>query len=257
MCTRPRALPRHLGAAFTLIELLLAVALLSLLFGAVAFNFNSLRQGKSLDEGVSQFEALLRIARAQAAATGRPVVLALVAPTNSPGSPTDSNALALAVLTQPDPLRQPDLYRPLPSVQYLLADLADLIRLQIPTRRQDQSDRTERTERTDQTDQTDPSDLPDPRGPLLTFLPDGSCDAADFIVLSQDPEDHRRVHVHVDAVTGTIHRRSLSQDNADPDDLEEEPMDEEEDSAFPPTPDSNPTPPSNPGGTPPRGPAGP
>jgi hypothetical protein len=76
-------------------------------------------------------------------------------------------------------------------------------------------------------------------------------------VLSQDPEDHRRIHVHVDAVTGTLHRRSLSQDNADPDDLEEEPMDEEEGSALPPTPDSNPTPTSNPGGTPPRGPAAP
>ncbi len=250
MCTRPRALPRHLGAAFTLIELLLAVALLSLLFGAVAFNFNSLRQGKSLDEGVAQFEALLRIARAQAAATGRPVVLALIAPTNSPGTPSDFNTLALAVLTQPDPLRQPDLYRPLASVQYLLADLGDLIRLQIPTRRQDQTDQT------DQTDRTDPSDLPDPRGPLLTFLPDGSCEAADFIVLSQDPEDHRRVHVHVDAVTGTLRRRALSQDNTNPDDLEEEPMDEEED-ALPPPSDSNPTPTPNPGGTSPRVPSGP
>lgn len=248
MSTRPRALPRHLGAAFTLIELLLAVALLSLLFGAVAFNFNALRRGKSLDEGVSQFEALLRIARAQAAATGRPVVLTLVAPTNSPGSPTDAGPLALAVLTQPDPLRQPGLYRPLPSVQYLLGDLADLIRLQIPHRKQDQ---------TNQSNETDPPDLPDPLGPLLTFLPDGSCEAADFIVLSQDLEDHRRVLVHVDAVTGNLHRRSLSQDNADPDDLEEEPMDEEEDSAFPPTPNSNPTPTSNPGGTPPRGPATP
>ena len=246
MCTRPRALPRHPGAAFTLIELLLAVALLSLLFGAVAFNFNSLRQGKSLDEGVSQFEALLRIARAQAAATGRPVVLALIAPTQSPGSPTDSNALALAVLTQSDPLRQPGLYRPLPSVQYLLADLADLIRLQIPTPKPNPGD------------QTDPSDRTDRQGPILTFLPDGSCDAADFIVLSQDPEDHRRIHVHVDAVTGTLHRRSLSQDNANPDDLEEDVMDEEDEGgASTPPQDSSPSSTSNPGGIPRRNPTGP
>ena len=131
MLQRPRALPRQPGAAFTLIELILVVALVSLLLGAVAFNFGALSRGQSLEEGASQFEALLRLSRANAAATGRPVLLALLAATNaaSDGSPA---ALSLAVLSQSDPLRQPDLYRTLPSTQYLLTQLADLIRLEIP-----------------------------------------------------------------------------------------------------------------------------
>ncbi len=214
MLQRPRALPRQPGAAFTLIELILVVALVSLLLGAVAFNFGALSRGQSLEEGASQFEALLRLSRANAAATGRPVLLALLAATNaasssdaaSGGSPA---ALSLAVLSQPDPLRQPDLYRTLPSTQYLLTQLADLIRLEIPLAKPS-------------SDPSDPSDQATPPSstpftPILTFNPDGSSDAADFILLPQDPEDRRRIHIHVDAITGTLHRRYLSADPGRPD----------------------------------------
>ncbi len=225
MLQRPRALPRQSGAAFTLIELILVVALVSLLLGAVAFNFGALSRGQSLEEGASQFEALLRLSRANAAATGRPVLLALLASTNaapssdaaSGGSPA---ALSLAVVSQPDPLRQPDLYRTLPSTQYLLTQLADLIRLEIPLPKPS-------------SDPSDPSPPPasTPFTPLLTFNPDGSSDAADFILLPQDPEDRRRIHIHVDAITGTLHRRYLSADPGRPDNelpSEDEFPDEEE-----------------------------
>ena len=211
MFQRPRALPRQPGAAFTLIELILVVALVSLLLGAVAFNFGALSRGQSLEEGATQFEALLRLSRANAAATGRPVLLALLAATNaaSDGSPA---ALSLAVLSQPDPLRQPDLYRTLPSTQYLHTQLGDLIRLEIPLPKPS----------SDPSDPSDPSDQSTPPAstpftPILTFNPDGSSDAADFILLPQDPEDRRRIHIHVDAITGTLHRRYLSADSGRPD----------------------------------------
>jgi type II secretory pathway pseudopilin PulG len=217
MLQRPRALPRQSGAAFTLIELILVVALVSLLLGAVAFNFSALSRGQSLEEGASQFEALLRLSRANAAATGRPVLLALLAATNAapssdPASGGSPAALSLAVLSQPDPLRQPDLYRTLPSTQYLLTQLADLIRLEIPLPKPS----------SDPSDPSDPSDQATPPSstpftPILTFNPDGSSDAADFILLPQDPEDRRRIHIHVDAITGTLHRRYLSADPGRPD----------------------------------------
>lgn len=223
MLHRPRALPRQSGAAFTLIELILVIALVSLLLGAVAFNFGSLARGQSLEEGASQFEALLRLSRANAAATGRPVLLALLASTNatpasdaaSGGSPA---ALSLAVLSQPDPLRQPDLYRTLPSTQYLLAQLADLIRLEIPLqpRAADPSDPSDLSDLSDPSDQSR-SPASNPFTPILTFNPDGSSDAADFILLPQDPEDRRRIHIHVDAITGTLHRRYLTADPGRPD----------------------------------------
>lgn len=84
MQSRSRAPLRQLGPGFTLIELVLVVALLSLLIGAIAFNFSSAQSGKALDEGSLQFESLLRLARAHAAASGRPVHLALLPSTNSP-----------------------------------------------------------------------------------------------------------------------------------------------------------------------------
>ena len=231
MLQRPRALPRQPGAAFTLIELILVVALVSLLLGAVAFNFGALSRGQSLEEGASQFEALLRLSRANAAATGRPVLLALLAATNaaSDGSPA---ALSLAVLSQPDPLRQPDLYRTLPSTQYLLTQLADLIRLEIPLPKPS-------SDQSDPSDPSSPSSTTTPFTPILTFNPDGSSDAADVILLPQDPEDRRRIHIHVDAITGTLHRRYLSAEPGRPDNelpSEDEFPEEEEamepDSAF-------------------------
>jgi type II secretory pathway pseudopilin PulG len=60
-------------SAFTLVELLLVVSLLLVIFGAIIFNFNSIRHGASLDEGAGQLETLFRFARAQAAANGRQV----------------------------------------------------------------------------------------------------------------------------------------------------------------------------------------
>ena len=147
MLSRPRALQRQPGAAFTLIELILVVALVSLLLGAVAFNFGTLARGQSLEEGASQFEALLRLSRANAATSGRPVLLALLSSTNASPSQDGSNSLSLAVLSQPDPLRQPDLFRTIPSTQLLLTQLSDLIRLEIPL-----------PAHTDQTDPSDPSD---------------------------------------------------------------------------------------------------
>ncbi len=217
MFPRPRALQRQPGAAFTLIELILVVALVSLLLGAVAFNFGTLARGQSLEEGASQFEALLRLSRANAATSGRPVLLALLPSTNSPASADGSNSLALAVLSQPDPLRQPDRFQSIPSTQLLLEQLASLIRLEIPL-----PARTDQSDRSDQTDQSDASPSPSsprssPLTPILIFNPDGSSDAADFILLPQDPEDHRRIHIHVDAITGAIHRRYLASDPGRPD----------------------------------------
>lgn len=232
MLPRPRALQRQPGAAFTLIELILVVALVSLLLGAVAFNFGTLARGQSLEEGASQFEALLRLSRANAATSGRPVLLALLSSTNASPSQDGSNSLSLAVLSQPDPLRQPDLFRTIPSTQLLLTQLSELIRLEIPLpSRPDQTDQTDRSDQSDPSNPSPPSSPAPPFTPILTFNPDGSSDAADFILVPQDPEDHRRIHIHIDAITGAIHRRYLASDPGRPDNelpSEDETLNEEE-----------------------------
>lgn len=237
MPPRIRAHPRQTGAAFTLVELLLAMALLTLLIGAIAFNFHSLRGGQSLDEGATQFEALLRLARAHAASSGRPVHLGLVqggTMASDPGQAAGPNeGLVLAVVTQPDPLRRPEIYQPLQATTYLIAQLADLVRLEIPL--------PPGFDLGSPSDPgADPAASPDPLGttpdagatnapasgempfrPVLTFQPDGSSAAADFILHSQEPEDRRRVHIHVDAITGLLRRRWVSPEAVNP--LEELP----------------------------------
>src|SRR4051812_17436009 len=58
---------------FTLLEMLLVVALLMGLLSALVYNFGAMRKGASLEEGARQFEALVRFAGAHAANTGRAV----------------------------------------------------------------------------------------------------------------------------------------------------------------------------------------
>jgi type II secretory pathway pseudopilin PulG len=61
------------GPGFTLVELVLVVALLLGLLGALVYNFGPMQRGANLDEGAKQFEALVRFAGAHAASTGRAV----------------------------------------------------------------------------------------------------------------------------------------------------------------------------------------
>src|SRR2546422_9176444 len=97
-CTGP-----HLkGGGFTLVELLLAVALVLLLVGATVFSFSTLLGGTQAEEGAGQVESLLRFARAHASNTGRKVQLVFDAETDS-GSP----AASMRIVWEPDPLGQP------------------------------------------------------------------------------------------------------------------------------------------------------
>src|SRR3954463_11980099 len=61
------------GAGFTLLEILLTVALLLALLGAVVYNFESAKRGADLEEGARQLEALIRFCGAQAANSGKTV----------------------------------------------------------------------------------------------------------------------------------------------------------------------------------------
>src|SRR5690242_10994810 len=67
--------PHPAGSGFTLVELLLTVALLMLLLGAAVISFSTLLHSSELEEGVNQLEGLVRFARAHAANTGKKVQL--------------------------------------------------------------------------------------------------------------------------------------------------------------------------------------
>ncbi len=229
MPRRNRAPSLHSGG-FTLVELLLAVALLALLLAAVAFNFSSLQQGQALEQGASQFESLLRLARAHAALSGHNVLVALVpASASTAGGPSQDpvppDAMALAVLAQPDPLRNPSLLVPIPGATALLPSLAELIQIEVPLPQGtplqgDAGPGPGLSSSNNVPDASNPSAYPpaaESQGPglpsvqsLLTFRPDGSANATSFTLVSTDPDDTRRLLLAFDPISVSFQRRIVS-----------------------------------------------
>jgi prepilin-type N-terminal cleavage/methylation domain-containing protein len=233
MPRRNRAPSLHSGG-FTLVELLLAVALLALLLAAVAFNFSSLQQGQALEQGASQFESLLRLARAHAALSGHNVLVALVPASASTAGgssqdPVPPDAMALAVLAQPDPLRNPSLLDPIPGATALLPSLAELIQIEVPLPQGNplQGDAGPGpgpglglSSSNNVPDASNPSPYPPAAGSqapglssvqsLLTFRPDGSANATSFTLVSTDPDDTRRLLLAFDPVSVSFQRRIVS-----------------------------------------------
>ena len=202
--TGPRR--RDTGAGFTLVELLLAVSLVLLLLGAVVFNFGGLQRGASLDEGVGQFESLIRFARAHAASSGRQVQITfeedvgdgLVVPLGN-----------LRVLWEPDPVHRPGVFEPLTEMRENVSRLTDLISIE--------------GVRIVEGDSFAPatSDAVEPSAesssvlvtfPPIAFLPDGSSDSAEIILASRSDDDTRRIAVRLQGITGSIRRQLVTEE---------------------------------------------
>lgn len=201
------------GQGFTLIELLLATVLLMLLLGAMIFSYSSLQRGAALDEGVTQFEALLRYAQSQAATTGRKVQLVFEE------NIAEDVTLAFGrvkMMWEPEPLTQPGQWVEFPSAKDLSSRIIELV--QVVTVRQFDPGQPIAPPVTG-TNQAgslaggekgpggagEESEVSDYQPPI-TFYPDGSSDSAEITLASMEPEDTRRISVRLLGLTGTIKR---------------------------------------------------
>jgi type II secretory pathway pseudopilin PulG len=224
------------GGAFTLLELLLTVALLMALLAAVVFNFQSAQQGADLDEGARQFEALIRFAGAQAANSGKAVqfrfgddaAFGLPSGTSSSAtaSATSANAATnsvkdlasigdledwgakLRVVYEADPVLQPGVFVDLPEAATLLEEIGNRVRIekvQMPERPLNQGTN----------DLAVAQDTP-ATATSVTFYPDGSSETADIFLVSKAREDFRELIVHLDGVTGRIRHEFKSGDDLVP-----------------------------------------
>lgn len=245
---------RTARTGFTLIELVLVVALLLLLAGAAALNFDSLQRGAALDEGVGQLESLFRYARAQAEATGRQVRVVFgpwsgssaaggaggtnAAPSspgeagNAPPEPvvtdTDSGpGPELHLLWEPDPVRAPGRFVALPEAAGFTGRLHELVRFR---RALDPLTSTNGppigemgqggTDRFSGTNGMVAGPLAtgemDPAGLRpIAFFPDGSSESAELEVYSLDPSDARVFRVSLAGITGTFRRRLVPSPGAE------------------------------------------
>jgi prepilin-type N-terminal cleavage/methylation domain-containing protein len=222
----PRRTGREQAAGFSLVELLLAVALIGLLLGAVAFNFASFQRGARLEEGANQFEALLRYARAQAAATGHRVRISFEEDVGEGMLVPLGN---LAVDWEPDPLGQPDWFQPFAeATPYVEAILAAISIENVRPLTMTPTDPALAAASTPQADDLahDPvtpasANLGNEATPdfgagfgffPITFYPDGSSDSAEITIATRDDdgEDMRRMVLRLIGLTGVIRRTVIA-----------------------------------------------
>lgn len=207
---------RSTGAGFTLIELVLTIALILLLVGASVINFSSLQRGVQLDEGVGQLEFLFRLARATASGTGRQVRVSFGGDLGTGATNGFPVVDGIQVAWEPDPLGAPGQFHPLAEAAPLSERLNDLVRCRAHQAGPAMGDVGAGL----------PATVIPPEGsvgapfaqdasgathpPAVLFYPDGSSDPADLVLVSADPEDLRQVRVRLAGLTGTLRRQWLS-----------------------------------------------
>lgn len=195
---------RRNTGAFTLIELLLTLALLLLLLGAAAFSFSSLRRGAELNEGASRLETLFRFARAHAAYSGCRVQLEFtIAATQEISSASTPSVRAFY---EAEPMDKPGVWTELRGAEWNLDTFADLVTI---TGFQDLDDALTLIETEEVAEEPGPSA---PSVARLSFFPDGSSDSAEILLASRDIEDRRQIAVRLTGLTGAITQREIHED---------------------------------------------
>jgi prepilin-type N-terminal cleavage/methylation domain-containing protein len=202
--------------AFTLIELLLVVALVLMLSSAVVFNFSNLLKSNHLEEGTTRLETLMRFARAQAANSGRKVQLVFSSEsTNTPAASTGE----VRATWEPDPLKQPGCFADLTEAQWHVQEINDLVQVE-SVKLLDASTACPTVESCDEEfDEEFTNSAPAKPMAPITFYPDGSSDSAEIVVATRStdsPEEEQRMTVRLVGMTGSISHQLLTADLDEP-----------------------------------------
>lgn len=200
--------PERLARGFTLVELLLAVTLVTLLASALVFSFSDMGQRAQLEEGTLQMEGLLRFARAQAANTGRRVQIVFdETSTNTPNSSTTG----IRLTWEPDPLGQPGHFEDLAETSWQIQALGDLVEIEDVQLRTCDSAGPSQCEPDDKLlgGQQEEAGIAEPLAPI-TFYPDGSCESAEIILTSRNEDEGRKMSVNLVGITGSISHRLVT-----------------------------------------------
>jgi len=172
------------------------MVLVAVLMGLVVFNFTGWHESRKLKEGALQVEAMIRLARAEAANQGRRFRLACEAETGQ-----------LKVLWEADPLAQPGRFAEYQGSAWAADVPNDLVRV---TRCQLTGPGAFRTLNLEQMKEPR-EDVPEP----VTFYPDGSSDSAVIELAKvdadmEDPSQAYRAILELDGLNGVITTRFLT-----------------------------------------------
>jgi len=177
------------AGGFTLVEVVMTIGLIVLIFGLMVIGVTGWEDRHRLDEGSRQFETLLCMARADAAANGRKLRIAFY--------PGTSGTMEAEVFRESDPLGSPGEFVPYdscPWLHYIPSGLVDVV----------SSVRTGPSmyEWPDSSEEQAAGE----NFQSITFYPDGSSDWMEVQLASTSPDDPRRAVIRVDGTTGVITR---------------------------------------------------
>jgi prepilin-type N-terminal cleavage/methylation domain-containing protein len=176
---------RKPNSGFTLVEILLVLAVLVTLGSAMAVSVGVYSHRQDLSGAGEQFATALRMARAESARLGRRLRIDFDSASTDEPYPT--------VLYEPDPLTQPATFVPLER-SWVKKFADERIRVLVSLRSEPRYDDAIAT--------IDPA-----TGEVLhsiDFQPDGSADSAQIVLAPVDEEDGRRVLVTLAAPAGRI-----------------------------------------------------
>jgi len=173
------------SGGFTLIEVVLSVALLTLLFGLAVMNYTNWSASRKLEEGRMRVETLVRLCRSESCNLGKRIELAV-----------DEEG-AIVIRVEADPIGAPNEFVPLETTwaQNAPNDLVRVVRSELLgtsswrlIQRRDDGLRSEDDQ---------------PLNPV-TFFPDASSDSAEIELRQADREDGLHVLVTVNGLTGDL-----------------------------------------------------
>jgi len=182
--------------AFTLIEVLLAIGVLSILISLFAISASDRPDAIAFDEGVTRFESMLRMLRAESANKGRRFRV-----TFEPA--TVNEQVKVDVQWEPQPLAQPGQY-----IAWTDASWTTLIRSTslVVERCVLTGDSAYRTLTFDSSGMEGDESPHQP----VTFHPDGSSDSATLELRPADASDLRRAVIELDGLNGLVQTRVMT-----------------------------------------------
>ncbi len=186
---------RRLRAGFTLVEVILAVAIIGVLAGTLVISTTGWYRTEAVEQAAGRVESILRVARAQACSQSRRFRLAFEQ------SETTTTPM---ILWEPRPLAEPGNF--VPHYGAWANDLPSDLLTFIQCRRTGDSARKLLTY----------SDVEEPVSPegeplqSVTFLPDGSCDSAVIEFVAADGPDGRVGRIEINGLTASIDMRIMT-----------------------------------------------
>ena len=179
----------------------------------MVYNFSDFGQNARFEEGAGRMEALLRLAQAQAASSGRVVQMVI-----EPGGDTNSlEAIgSIRIRWEPDPLSMPGVFEDLSGDQWQTSPITELVRIDSVTNLAGNLGHLGSPVSSGEQFTFVLEDSNSGEPPCLTFYPDGSCDPAEITLAPLEISDLRRILLRLNGVTGSIQRQFLAPEGQEP-----------------------------------------